>query len=97
MTAQICEQGVLGALVRHTHCNSVQRVDSNDHTANVPARQKELIAPLGHSWKRLVAEMASTVVEMDAIDPVVTALVVEPARVIAEPGMAALQMPSARH
>ena len=55
------------------------------------------MAPLGHLWKRLVTGIASTVADRDAIGLVVIVLVAGPAWVIAEPGMAALQMRSARH
>jgi len=87
----------LEALAHHTHCNSVQQIDSDVRKANVPECRKGSMAPLGHWWKRLVTGIASIVVDRDAIGLVVIVLVAGPARVIAEPGMAALQMPSARH
>lgn len=55
------------------------------------------MSPWDHSWNRLVTGIASTVADRDAIGLVVIVRVADPAWVIAEPGMAALQMPSARH
>ena len=90
VTAQICVQGVLEALVLHRRYNSVLLVCSNGRMASEPACRKCLMGLPHCSLKRLVADLAWAVVQT-------TLLVVDLIRAIEEPELVALQMLSRCH
>jgi hypothetical protein len=89
-TVQICVQGVMEELAHHRYYNSVLQADSYGHMANVPERRKCSMASSHYSLKRLVTDLAWTVVQT-------TAQVADLTRAVEEPELAALQMLSKCH
>jgi hypothetical protein len=77
-------------LAHHRYYNSVLQADSYGHMANVLERWKCSMASSHYSLKRLVTDLAWTVVQM-------TALVADLTRAIEEPELVALRTLSKRH